>query len=87
MNPFVIELSDIIINPDADYEGEWVLNENHVFGYVLSSSNDKSNNKDVLIKKLSKTLALQIPVCSGLPNDSLIRDPADAMVVVRAKHN
>lgn len=62
INPLEIKLSDIIINPDADNEGEWVLNENPTFENVLSSSIDASDNDDVLLKKLNKTPALHILV-------------------------
>lgn len=87
MNPIVRELSNVTINTDIDDEDELVLNENLALEYVLSHSIDASNNKYVLIKRLNKTPALQILVHSGLPNDSLIGDHNDAMLIVRAKHN
>lgn len=61
MNPPVIGLSDININPNTDDEGIWVLNKDIDFEYVLSSSDGTSETNDVIIKKLNRILILHIP--------------------------
>lgn len=55
LNPLVIGLNDININPNADDEGEWVFNEEIVFEYVLSRFDNKSETKYMIIKRLNKT--------------------------------
>lgn len=47
LNPLIVELNDANINPKADDKGEWVLNKNSIFDYVLSSSNVRFDGEDV----------------------------------------
>lgn len=52
LGPLVIELNNVNINSDTKDEGEWVLNENLTFKYVLFSFNNTSDYENFLLRDL-----------------------------------
>lgn len=53
-----------MLSPSND-EGEWVLNKNNAFKYVMSNSNATYETENSLIKKPNKTMTLYILICSN----------------------
>lgn len=53
-----------MFSPRID-EGEWVLNKNISFEYVMSNSNDTYETKNSLIKKPNKTMTLYMLIRSN----------------------
>lgn len=80
LDPIVIILNNVNINPNANDEGEWVYNEDTAFEYVLSRSDNTSQTEDVIIKKFNKILALHITIHSN-PINQLIGDVTCVMFI------
>lgn len=82
LNPLIIGLNDVNINPNAHSEG--ILNEGIALKYVLSSSDNTAETEDVIIKKLNKKLTLPILVHSNSINQ-LVGNATGAMFIALAR--
>lgn len=78
LNPLLIGLNDVNIDPNTNNECKWVLNKDIDFKYVLSKYDTTSKIKDMIIKKLNKISVQHILVCSSSINQ-IIEDVTSAM--------